>query len=184
MGRDQYDYRQWRRVLGAFQLTAPVRPKETLLFREERHLSVLRWIAESIPQSSRWLPVFERYIDVIGNRVISFGGDPTHVKPSPYGWPKPQHEPEPHPGHHLPPGEEREGHRGKIAGLLFDRFGDFEGLVLDTAEGERRYFSHERDVEALAERAWRERLRVAVLVERDDPRHAASIVIWEPPVHV
>src|SRR5581483_1813069 len=88
MGRDQYDYRQWRRVLGAFQLTAPVRPKEALLFREERHLSVLRWIAESIPKSSRWHPVFERYIDVIGSRVISFGGDPAHVKPSPYGWPK------------------------------------------------------------------------------------------------
>jgi len=184
MGRDQYDYHQWRRVLGAFQLTAPVRPKETLLFREERHLSVLRWIAESIPQSSRWYHVFERYIDVIGSRVISFGGDPTHVKPSPYGWPKPHHEPQPHPGHHLPPGEEREGHRGKIAGLLFDRFGDFEGFMLHTAEGERRYFSHERDVEALAERAWRERLRVTVLVERDDPRHPASIVIWEPPVHV
>jgi hypothetical protein len=186
MGRDQYDYRQWRRVLGAFQLTAPVRPKETLLFREERHLSVLRSIAESIPQASRWHPVFERYIDVIGRRVISFGGDPMQIKPSPYGWPKPHHEPapHPHPGHHYPPDEEREAYRGKIVGMLFDRFGDFEGFVLETAEGERRYFSREQDVEALAERAWRERLRVTVVAERDDPRHAASIVIWEPPVHL
>src|SRR5262249_14336986 len=181
---DPYDYLQWRRVLGAFQLTAPLRPKATLLFREERHLSVLRWIAQTIPQSSRWHPVFERYIDVIGSRVIAFGGDPTQVLPSPYGWPKRHHEPEPHPGHHRPPGEEREGHHGKIVGLLFDRFGDFEGFVLQTAEGERRYFSRERNVEALAERAWRERLRLTVFAERDDPRHAASIVIWEPPVHV
>ena len=174
MGRDQYDYRQWRRVLGAFQLTAPVRPKQTLLFREERHLSVLRWIAESIPPGSRWHPVFERYIDVISSRVISFGGDPVHVRPSPYGWPTRHHEP------HPPPGEEREG---KIAGLLFDRFGDFEGFVLETAAGEHRFLSRERHVEELAERAWRERLRVSVRAERDDPHHPASIAIWEPPVH-
>jgi hypothetical protein len=183
MGRSEYDVLEWRRVLGAFQLTAPVRPKQTLLVREERQLSVLRWIAEAIPRDSRWHPVFERYVDVIGDRVIAFGGDPTRVLPSPYGWPKHEHEPHPDPGH-LPPGEEREGHRGKIAGLLFDRFGDFEGFVLETDEGERRYFSRERDVEALAERAWRERLRVTVYAERDDPRRAASIMLWEPPVHV
>jgi hypothetical protein len=129
--------------------------------------------------------VFERYVDVIGDRVIAFGGDPTRVLPSPYGWPKHEHEPEPHPHHgHLPPGEEREGYRGKVAGLLFDRFGDFEGFALETAEGERRYFSRERDVEALTERAWRERLRVTVYAERDDPRRAAAIMLWEPPVHV
>jgi hypothetical protein len=185
MGRDQYDYRQWRRVLGAFQLTAPVQPRESLLFREERHLSVLRWIAESIPLASRWNPVFERYIDVIGDRVISFGGNPMHVKPSPGGWPVPHHEPEPEPGHHVvPPSEEREGYHGKISGLVFDRFGDFEGFVLETFERERRFFSRERYVEALSERAWRDRLRVTVRAERDDPRHPTSIVIWEPPGHV
>jgi hypothetical protein len=182
MGRSEYDYLQWRRVLGAFQLTAPVRPRQTLLFREERHLSVLRWIAEAIPQHSRWHPVFDRYIDVIGDRVAAFGGDPSHVRPSPYGWPK-RHEPAAHSGHR-PPGEERVRNTGKIAGLLFDRFGDFEGFVLETAEGERRFFSRERDIEALAERAWRERLRVTVFAERDDQQHVASIVIWEPPVHV
>ena len=181
MGRSEYDYLQWRRVLGAFQLTAPVQPKEALLFREQRYLSVLRWIAEGIPQGSRWHPVFERYVDVIGSRVISFGGDPTRIAPSPYGWPKPHHEP--HPGH-FPPGEERERHTGKIASLLFDRFGDFEGFVLETARGERRYFSRERDVKALAERAWEQRLRVTVFAKRDDPRHATSIAISEPPVHV
>jgi hypothetical protein len=67
---------------------------------------------------------------------------------------------------------------------LFDRFGDFEGFIPETDEEERRYLSRERDIEILTERAWRERLRVTVLAERDDPRTAASIVIWEPPTHL
>jgi hypothetical protein len=183
MGRSEYEYRQWRRVLGAFQLTAPVRPKEMLLFREERHLSVLQWIAQSIPQGSRWYSVFERYIDVVGSRVIAFGGDPRHVLPSPYGWPKRHHEPEPHPGPR-PPGEERHGYSGKITGLVFDRFGDFEGFILETEEEERCYYTREREIETIAERAWRERLRIKVLAERDEPKRADSIIILKPPVHI
>jgi hypothetical protein len=34
----------WRTVLGAFQLTIPVKTKQILLADEERMLSVLRWI--------------------------------------------------------------------------------------------------------------------------------------------
>jgi hypothetical protein len=61
---------------------------------------------------------------------------------------------------------------------VIDRF------VLETDEEERRYFSREREIETLTERAWRARLRVTVYAERDDPRRAASIMLWEPPVHV
>jgi hypothetical protein len=181
MSRSAYDYSQWRRVLGAFQLTIPVRQKETLLVREERHLSVLRWIAEAIPHNSRWYPVFERYIDVIGGRVKTFGGDPTQVVPSPWGHPRPHGEPDGEP-HHPPHGEERTAHTGKISGLTFDRFGDFEGFVLETDEEERSYHSREREIETIAERAWRERLRVRVLAEHEEPRRATSIVILKPPV--
>lgn len=190
MGRSDYDFLRWRRVLGAFQLTVPVKPHGSLLRREERDLAVLKWIFQSIPHDSRWYPVFERYVDVIGQRVKAFGGDPMHVKPSPTGDPygKPPHEGPHHPPHeephHPPYGEERVGHKGKVAGLIFDRFGDFEGFVLETAEGERRYFSREHEIELLAERAWRERLRVTVFVERDEPKRAASIVIWEPPAPI
>lgn len=35
---------EWRRVVGAFQLTIPVKTKAEVLLREERDLSVLRWI--------------------------------------------------------------------------------------------------------------------------------------------
>ena len=202
MARGGYDLSQWRRVMGAFQLTVPVKPKQSLLFTEERHLSVLRWIFEAIPTGSRWYPVFERYVDVIGGRVRAFGGDPTQVQPSPFGHPRHGKEP-PGTGEHDGPrdddpwghgphdhgphghgshGEERFPNSGKIAGLMFDRFGDFEGFVLEADERERRYFSRERDIEILAERAWRERLRVTVFSEPDEPQRAESIVIWEPPV--
>ena len=49
---------EWRRVLGAFQLSIPVKTKRELLLREERDLSVLRWIAEAIPHHSRWTRCF------------------------------------------------------------------------------------------------------------------------------
>ncbi len=197
MASSGYAFSRWRRVLGAFQLTIPVKPHGSLLLREERDLAVLKWILEGTPHDSRWYPVLERYVDVIGGRVKSFGGDPLHVKPSPTGDPhgKPpdededdEHEDEhhrPHGGlHHPPRGEKRVGHEGKVAGLLFDRFGDFEGFVLETAETERRYFSREREIEQLAERAWRERLRVTVFAERDEPKRVASVVIWEPPAAI
>jgi hypothetical protein len=196
--RSQYSYSAWRRVLGAFQLTIPVRPRQAVLVQQERALSTVRWIAESIPADSRWFPVFQRYVDVLGSRVTDFGGDPTQVVPSPTGDPHgPPHgdhdgdhdddHDRDHDGHGGGHGgrhgdEDRIGHTGKVSGLIFDRFGDFEGFVLVTDEHERRYFSRESEVEALTGRAWRERLRITVFAERDEPWRAASIVIWEPPV--
>ncbi len=70
---------------------------------------------------------------------------------------------------------------GKIVGLLFDRFGDFEGFVLDTEEGERKFFSREKQMAELAERVWRERLRITVVVERDEAHRPLSIIVREPP---
>jgi hypothetical protein len=165
---------KWRRVLGAFQLTIPVKTKELLLVTEERQLSVLRWIAEAIPHQNRWYPVFSRYLEQIAGRVSVLGGDPALIGPSPTGeWRKPR-----------PPGgrgEERIAFTGKIAGLIFDHFGDFEGFLLDTEDGERKFFSREKEVEELSERAWRERLRITVWAERHEPRRPLSIIVREPP---
>jgi murein tripeptide amidase MpaA len=166
---------EWRRVLGAFQLTIPVRTKEELLVREERELSVLRWIAEAIPHHNRWHPVFHRYLAQIAGRVTAFGGDPTQILPSPTGEGlKPR----------LPakPGEARVAYTGKIAGLVFDHFGDFEGFLLETEEGEHSFHSREKEIEELAERVWRERLRITVWAERDQPHRPLSIIIRQPPV--
>ena len=76
------------------------------------------------------------------------------------------------------------GHTGKISGLIFDRFGDFEGFLLDTEDGEVEVLSRERDMRDLAERAWRERLRITVWSEEDEmERHRpVRVVVHDPPV--
>lgn len=81
----------WRRILGSFQLTIPVRTKETMLEPERRLLSVLRWIQKAIPDDNRWYPVFRRYIGQIADRVDSLGGNSNEVAPSPSGqWKDPK----------------------------------------------------------------------------------------------
>jgi hypothetical protein len=172
---------EWRRVIGAFQLTIPVKHRSDLLLTEERQLSVLRWIGESIPYHSRWYPVFQRYLQKLGGRVKSFGGDPSKILPSPtgQGTGKPGQG-----GHHPGHGYEHEHGRpftGKIEGLIFDRFGDFEGFLLDTEDGDRKFLSREKDVAELAERAWRERLRITVWADKDELCHPLSVVIHRPP---
>jgi len=163
---------EWGQVTGAFQLTIPVKAKNTLLLPEERDLSALRWIGQSIPSQSRWYPVFQRYLQTIANRVTAFGGDPAQISPSPTGdgTSKP-----PRPRRHIE-------YTGKVAGLIFDHFGDFEGFLLETGHGEHEFFSREREIRELVERAWRERLRITVWVERDERRTPASIIVREPPV--
>jgi hypothetical protein len=157
-----------RRVLGTFQLTIPVSTEEMLLEPEERLLSLMRWIERGIPANDRWVPVFARYVAQIADRVAGFGGDPKQVLPSPTGAGTPKRQPKP---------EKCLSFTGKIAGLVFDRFGDFEGFLLDSEDGERAFHSREREIEELVERAWRERLRVTVRVDRDEPHRPLSIVI-------
>jgi hypothetical protein len=74
-----------RKTLGAFQMTIPVKSDPEILPKEIRKLSVLRYVQQSIPASSRWHSIFERYLDQIAARVLGLGGDPTTVKPSPDG---------------------------------------------------------------------------------------------------
>jgi hypothetical protein len=170
---------EWRKVIGAFQLTIPVKDKTSMLVAEERQLSVLKWIGETIPHGSRWYPVFRRYLHKLGGRVKTFGGDPTTVEPSPTG--DGGKTSTGGTGH----GDERlDCFTGKIAGLMFDRFGDFEGFLLETDEGDRKFLSREKDVAELAERVWRERLRITVCVERDEPHRPATIIVRQPPAHV
>jgi hypothetical protein len=80
-----YNIIKWRRVLGSFQVSIPVSTKKALLEPEERLLSVLRWIAKSIPLDNRWYPVFLRYVDQVARRVRDLGGDPELIAASPDG---------------------------------------------------------------------------------------------------
>ena len=70
---------------------------------------------------------------------------------------------------------------GKIAGLIFDRFGDFEGFILDSRETERKFFSRDVGIADIAERAWRERLRVTVWAESHESSHPLRILVHQPP---
>lgn len=74
-----------RAVIGAFQLTIPVRDRATLLPIEIRKLSVLRHIQSTIPVDDRWWPVFGRYLGQLADRVDGFGGNSAAVDPSPAG---------------------------------------------------------------------------------------------------
>lgn len=167
----------FRRVIGSFQVGIPVSVKEVMLGPEEQLLSIMKWILLSVPAHDRWYPVFSRYVAQIGERVRGLGGNPDRVPPSPIGEVKP-----PVVIHSRPPAERRVGYTGKIAGLVFDQFGDFEGFVLETEERDHELFSREKDMAELVERAWRERLRVTVYVERDEPHRPLTITVHRPPV--
>jgi len=58
-----------------------------------------------------------------------------------------------------------EDRTSKIGWLMFDYFGDFKGFILETDEGEYRYFSRKTEIRILAERVWSKRLRITVITE-------------------
>jgi hypothetical protein len=172
--------REARRIHGAFQLTIPVSTKAQILPSEERAYSVLRWIESSIPRDDRWRLVFERYVQTVGDRVRAMGGNPALIQPSPdgsgvHGVSHPQ------PGHRHGHGEDRRQTTGKVGGLIYDRFGDFAGFILDTEDGERRFRCRETEIEEVVRRAWSARVLTTVVVERDDPHRPEAIILRSPP---
>jgi kumamolisin len=77
---------------------------------------------------------------------------------------------------HAIPGEE--GFTGKVAGLVFDRFGEFEGFLLaELHGGERKFDSREKEVQQVVSRAWAEHLTTTVLVREKEPRYPVSIIL-------
>jgi hypothetical protein len=173
----------WRAVTGIFQLALKVDGAAETLNKLERNLSILRWIFESIPRESRWHPIFVRYLGALADQVASLGGDPRKVLPSGSGnWrgkpglqgggaqPRPAGGQCPH------------GIQGKIDGLVYDHFGDFEGFILETEDGDKiHFFSRESALQEVVHRAWAERLRVAVTPEDENEHRPRRIVLHSPP---
>ncbi len=170
-----------RHTLGAFQIQIPVRTKQTILEPEERTYSVLKFIEQTIPHENRWYPVFEKYVNVIGDRVKALGGDPTRIRPSPDGSGV---RPETHPGTK----PTSHGHEvrlrftGKVDGIVYDRFGDFEGFVLETEDGPRHFKCHEAELENVLMRAWNGRVRTTVIVEAGSEERPEEVILFAPPV--
>ncbi|HEY0778913.1 MAG TPA: hypothetical protein VGD56_13165 [Gemmatirosa sp.] len=184
----------WRREIGAFQIAIVISTKERILLSEERLLAWLLWIQQSLHVNNRWYPVLKRYIEQVEGRITGFGGDPGKILPSPIGdvpgWPVRGKGGR---GHHPEPGRGRHGdedldlldglhYTGKVVGIVYDRFGDFEGFVLLTESGHEHTFrGREHEIEDLVHRAWLERIVISVFVDDGDRRWPKSIVLRRPP---
>lgn len=85
------------KMLGAFQFNIPVQPDPDILPKAVRNLSILRYIQQTVPTSSRWSTIFVRWLNGLAAKVAGLGGDPNQVLPSPTGgdMPAPCHKPEP-----------------------------------------------------------------------------------------
>lgn len=179
----------YRRTIGAFGLEIPVSTRAAMLFEEERTLSILRHIEQSVPSQTKWWPVFRRYVDLFTGRVAGLGGDPTLIVATGDGaWKHPgawcrgdDHDGHDHTGagfHHRRHDECRNGEHdeeyvgrglltGKVVTLKYDHFGDFIGFVVETARDVNYVvWSRERRIERLAHQAWvtRATVRVRLLV--------------------
>jgi hypothetical protein len=169
--------RNWRYIVGTFAVDIPVTTPKVMLPAEENTLAILKWRLGRMKPANRWVPVLKRYIGYIEGRVNGLGGNATTIEPSPwgvYGAPGPvQRGPVPEP----------EEFAGKIGGLIYDHFGDFEGFVLETAECEtKRFCSREPKIEALVRELWRERSPVTVVVKDKSSCCVFAVVAghWKP----
>jgi hypothetical protein len=167
-----------RHVLGAFQLSIQVRTAHEILADDERNLRLIERVVKTIPLENRWYPVFRRWISQLAGRVSGLGGHgPGHGG---HGGPGG----EPGEGGEHGPGEELIGYEGKVSGLVFDRFGDFEGFWLDTEDGKRRFHTREKASEELVRTAWVKRIAVLVIVEKGDRERPQKIVLLRPPAEI
>jgi hypothetical protein len=64
--------------------------------------------------------------------------------------------------------------------MEYDRYGSYAAFVLDTEDGLRRFRGQEAQLEALAERAWRERTTVVVEAESHDPDRPLKVSLRAP----
>jgi hypothetical protein len=128
--------------------------------------------------------------------VQSFGGNPGQILPSPLGngvpglpgYPghpgRPPHPGHPGPGHPRPGEPEHPSFTGKIEGIVYDHFGDFEGFILVTLKGERhRFHSHEARVLAIVRRAWMLRSLMTVTVRHDHREQPFEMILHGAPPH-
>jgi hypothetical protein len=155
---------------GSFLVRIPVQKESTILPGDENLLAILKWRLGLINPGNRWYPVLLRYIAYLTARINGMGGNASQIPPSPDGYQPPSPVPVKH-------ARER-CYTGKVIGVGYDRFGDFEGFTLLTEEGHERWFrGHEPKVEELIHRAWIERTVITVCVEPHDSDWPESIVL-------
>jgi hypothetical protein len=173
-----------RHILGAFQFSTLVKTAPEILPGDERNLRLIERVFKSIPLENRWYPVFHRWISQLTGRVIGLGGKVPSPGPGQGGGGQggPGQGGTGHPGGHGHEG--RITYEGKVSGLVFDRFGDFEGFWLDTEDGKRRFLTREKASEELVHTAWLNRIPILVIVEDDDRERPQTIVLLRPPAQI
>jgi hypothetical protein len=153
----------WRYVTGAFVVRIPVTTGEKMRIPEEMTLAGMKWRLAHLSPGNRWVPVLKRYIEYLSARLIAIGGDPNSVPPSITWHPPVEGD-----------GDGRGGRGrelcGKVAEVIYDCHGEFEGFVLDECCEPRLIRSRDRGLGELVLVACRENLTLCVRFCRGSDR--------------
>lgn len=160
----------WRYIVGTFEVRIPVTTGDVMLGPEEDTLAIMKWRLQQMSTSNRWYPVLQRYISYIAGRVDGLGGVSGSVIPSPTG---------------ANPVIKPVEYTGKVAGIIYDQFGDFDGFLLWTERGkEKKFKSKEKNTESVIRFAWEKRALISVFAEElVGPLFPVSIVLRRLPNH-
>lgn len=157
----------WRYITGTFQVKIPVAADANQLLPEENTLAVLKWRQQNMSPLNRWYPIVQKQVAFVTGRVAGFGGKPEQIPPTLQGIPAKLK------GH-----EKETRHEGKIAEVIFDCFGDFEGFVLRTCCSKQVLLrSREKAIGELALKACKERLTVIVQMAENDREQICKFII-------
>ena len=149
--------RNWRFVVGTFQIKIPVTTAAVMLRPDEDALAIIRWRLTQMVTTNRWFPVLTRYAGYLAARIDALGGDSTAIPPSADGAP-----------FDLGTRGRSNSHTGRVRDVEFDCNGEFEGFSLEECCGEQHSFrAHEPGVRDLVLRACRERLTLVVVSDGD-----------------
>ncbi|HEY5368119.1 MAG TPA: hypothetical protein VIJ75_03940 [Hanamia sp.] len=164
----------WRYAVGSFEVKIPVTTGDKILLSEENTLAIMKWRLQQMLPSNRWYPVLQRYILYISARIDGLGGNSASIKPSFNGVPF-------RPKDQKKSCDEEIEYIGKVTELIYDRFGDFEGFILDTEDGGIKFKAREPEIEQVIKRAWAERIVTKIFVELDALHLPKEIILCSPP---
>ncbi len=151
-----------RHIAGTYQFSVLVRNRAGIAPLVERAHANLQRAMTAIPVENRWYPVMRRYLSQTAGKLAALRGHGEHGESDSEG-----------------DGEVRM--EGKIAGVRYNAFGDFEGFWLTTRHGDREFAVREPDFEEVVTRAWRERIAVLVIARARRPHVPLSIVFLRAP---
>jgi hypothetical protein len=150
-----------RHIVGSFQFSVQVQTAAQILPIVERARTNIQRTVQTIPIENRWYPVMQRYLKQVSAKVAGLGGrgaegDRDHDR-------------------------DQVRLEGKVEGIRYDSFGDFDGFLLRTEDRVHQFRTREPDIERLVTRVWRERIAVRVIARVDAPYVPIEIVLLRLP---